>query len=486
MYKDGVVTFADWFKGMVKHPVYGFGLLKNLEVFENKGIAKINNRTVLDTSITPTQLPLACIKDVNGNIYVATGETGAGVISKNGTALQSGLANVWDMKIYKDYLWVRHANVMSCYGPLTSAGAQWFGNVGLGFNANYRGNIIIGQDDTMYITNGNDISSMTVTAGGVVAVAPTISLNLSALDLPEGQFATCIAEYGRWLMIGTGGGGSYSQMGSFKTARIYPWDRVSASVQLPIIFNENGIQALVQHANRLFAVAGDQGNVYETDSTSYRKIATIPYVETGVLAPMTVFPNAFTVSQKGTLLVGVSVGATYGKSGVYEIDISNSSYPVCLKNTISTGSTNSNSGRIQIGFVYPQDYITTRIGWQDVGSFGVDTTDFRTYADYGAVIETEMVKVGTFNNKKTFEHIEWCLAEPLVSGQNIRISYRLNNKDAYTPVGTWGYSTQGSVLSFEDIAHITDAEYVQLKIELDQALLTVYGSNINLISVRLW
>ena len=97
-----------------------------------------------------------------------------------------------------------------------------------------------------------------------------------------------------------------------------------------------------------------------------------------------------------------------------------------------------------------------------------------------------MVKVGTFNNKKTFEHIEWCLAEPLVSGQNIRISYRLNNKDAYTPVGTWGYSTQGSVLSFEDIAHITDAEYVQLKIELDQALLTVYGSNINLISVRLW
>ena len=58
-YKDGVVTFGEWYKGQVKHPIYGFGLLKNVEVFESKGIAKINNRTLLDTSITPGQLPIA-------------------------------------------------------------------------------------------------------------------------------------------------------------------------------------------------------------------------------------------------------------------------------------------------------------------------------------------------------------------------------------------------------------------------------------------
>ena len=107
------------------------------------------------------------------------------------------------------------------------------------------------------------------------------------------------------------------------------------------------------------------------------------------------------------------------------------------------------------------------------------------YTDFGGVIETEMVKVGRFNGKKSFDNSEWCLAEPLVEGQGIRISFRLNNKDPYTLIGEWDYSTIGGQLSFEDVAQIKDAEYVQLKIELDQDLLTVYGSNINLIYVTL-
>jgi len=108
------------------------------------------------------------------------------------------------------------------------------------------------------------------------------------------------------------------------------------------------------------------------------------------------------------------------------------------------------------------------------------------YNSYGGIIETPLVKVGDFNHKKSFEHIQFELANPLVSGQNIRISYRKNAKEDYTVINTWGYSTIGGIISFEDVCGIVDAEYVQLKIELDQAQNTLYGNNINLISVKIW
>jgi hypothetical protein len=490
MNKDGSVTFSEWNKGMTKHPIYGFGLLQNVEVFENPGIVKMSPKAAV-TSLTAGLLPIAYVKDKYGNTYHMTGETGLGVVYKNNTVLQSGLSGAHDMIIYKDYLWVKYGTVVSAYGPLNNA-PQWFGNIATGFDSNYWGKMIVGQDDILYICNGNDIASITVTASGTPGVTPTITTNLSALDLPEGQFASSIAEYGRWLMIGTIGGASYSEFPNFNTARIYPWDRVSASVNLPIIFNENGIQAMIQHANRLFVVAGTQGNVYETDSTSYRKITTLPYVENGITSPLKVFPNAIAISSKGTLLIGTSVGANYGIGGVFEVDINNSKAPSCLKYIMSTGTKTSTGGYVRIGFIYPSSYENLVFGWEDAGTFGIDSTSFYVPDTYLSVIETPLVAVGDFNNKKTFQHIEWTLSDPLqsapitASGQSIRISYRVNNKDDYTQIGEWNYSTCGEVVSFRDSASITNAEYLQLKIELKQPIDTLYGNNINLISVRVF
>jgi len=94
--------------------------------------------------------------------------------------------------------------------------------------------------------------------------------------------------------------------------------------------------------------------------------------------------------------------------------------------------------------------------------------------------------VGDYNRKHTFQFIQFDLADPFVTGQNIRVSYRKNASDSYTTIGTWGYSTHGAVISFQDSAAIADAEYIQLKIELDQALTTLYGNNINLLAVKIW
>lgn len=488
MDKEGKVIFSNFQKGQVKHPIYGFGILKNVEVFENKGIAKIKNRTTPETNISPTQLPIAEVYDEYGNTYTMTGETGAGAVYKNGVALASGLSNCWDLKIYKNYLWARYSTVMSCYGPLSSGGAQWFANVDSGFVNSYRGALLVGQDNFLYSGNGNNVAKIEVTASGTPGTMPTLSSNKTALDLKDGEYVSCMEEYGTKIVIGVHGGVSYYDRVNHPIAKLYPWNRQLGTLgnpglaDLPVSFTENGINAIKEHANKLYISAGVQGNIYVTDSTNYTQICTIPYTESGITSQSSVFPNAFNVSAKGNLLVGLSAdNNSLSRPGIYEIDINTTGYPISYW---TTSTTTGNTGKI--GFVNSTSYQTTKVGYAFGSTFGVDSTDFRMYPSYGAVIETQLVKVGRSNSKKTFQHIEWSLAEPLVSGQNIRISYRLDNKSAYTPIGTWGYSTQGSVLSFEDTAAIVDAQYVQLKIELDQSLSTIYGSNINLVDVMLW
>jgi len=503
MDKNGVVTFANWnTKGQVKHPVYGFGLLQNVEIFENKGIAKLKNRLLARSTISPTQLPIAEVKDTLGNTYTLTGSTGQGTLYKNGVAIATGLQNAWDIAIYKNYVWLRYSSRLAAYGPLTEAGAAYFDAIGSGFSEVYNGKLLVGQDDFLYSGNGNYVAKVEVTASGTVGVAPTITLTLDALDLPDGQFVSTLVEYGKNIVIGTQGGSSYADRGNFPNARLYPWNRQAGTLgnpglaDLPVVFSENGINAILQHANKLYVQAGTQGNIYVTDSTNYEFVCTLPYAPSGVISASTVYANAMSISVLGTLLVGLSTFADQkGKGGIYEVDIKDPAYPVSYR-TISSGDQGLTSV-LKIGFVKQISYQQLNVGWSLGATYGIDGSDYILVADYGGIIETDMVKVGGYNSKHTFEHIEWCLAEPLVSGQNIRISYRKNSKEAYTLIGTWGFTTVGTTIkglaidgvgpiSFEDIGAIADAEYVQLKIELDQDEATLYGSNIYLIAVKIW
>ena len=498
MYKDGVLQFNEWYKGMVKHPIYGFGLLKNVDVFENKGIAKLKNRATPDTTVTPTALPIAEVYDIYGNTYTLTGETGSGACYKNGIAIQSGLGATYDIKIYKNYLWCRYQTVLDAYGPLDSINAQWF-RVDTGYNTvggvtqYYNAPILVGQDDYLYIGNGNTVLKKDVTSSGTVGVAPTVSTS-ATLDLPDGQNVSCLEEFGTKIVMGTHGGNSYYERGNYPISRIYSWNRQAGTLgnpglaDLPVIFSENGINAIKQHANKLYVSAGTQGNIYVTDGTNYQKLTTLPYTSIGINYSSTVYANALDISPKGNPLVGLSGSLSNLSSvGIYEIDLTTQGNPVSYFLTSSaTVGTESTPTAFKIGFVNAKTYQITKIGFANDATCGVDTSDYVMYNSYGGIIETPLVKVGDFNHKKSFEHIQFELANPLVSGQNIRISYRKNAKEDYTVINTWGYSTIGGIISFEDVCGIVDAEYVQLKIELDQAQNTLYGNNINLISVKIW
>ena len=485
MDKNGVVTISQWYKGQESHPIAGFGLLKNVEVFENKGLASIKKASILDTNITPTQLPIALAVDDSGNKYIATGETGQGAVYKNGTSIQTGLSNLRDIKIYKNYLFVRYGEFLSMYGPLTSGSAQWFGGYS-GFNTSYNAQLLVGQDDFLYITNGNEVRKVEVTASGVVGVQPTLNTSNAVLDLPDGQYATCLTEFGTKIAIGTQGGSSYSERGNTPTARLYTWNRQAGTLgnpglaDLPVNFNENGLNAMMQYANKLYVSAGTQGSIYVTDSTNFVKLTSLPYTSTVGNSNSTVFSNAIDISARGTLLVGLSCDQDeFSRPGVYEIDINAAGNPVSFSTVSSTAGLTG-----KIGFVDAISYNTLKVGWSDGSTYGVDTTSNSTYSSFGGVIESSLIKVGRAKAKKTLQHIEWTIADPLETAQSIRISYRKNSKDDYTAIGTWDFATYGAITSFEDVAGISDADYIQIKVELDQDAGAT--KNINLISVTLW
>lgn len=489
MDKNGVLTISEWYKGQTRHPVSGFGLIQNLEVFDFAGIAK-PERALTNTNISVDTLPIAEVYDTYGNIYTATGAFASGKVYKNGTLLQSGLSSLVDLIIYRDYLWIRSANVINAYGPLNNA-PQWFGNVVTGLDSQASPKFLTAQDGFIYATNGNSIAKLDVTSSGTPTVAPTVSANLTALDLIDGQYATTMEVHGNFIAIGTSTNPSYFSRNNQKGANIYTWNRQLGTLGNPglastcVQLNESGVNAMVQYNNKLYVQAGTDGNIYETDGVNFRLIKRIPYIEDGVEGAMTCYINSMTISNKGTLLVGVSVGSNYGYAGVYEIALTEG-YPCVLKNVISTGRKNSTQGRVGIGFVrsYWNGTDGIRVGWQDVNTYGVDGQSFNKYQN--TIIETRLFEVGRKDVKKTFQRIEFDLADKLVANQSIKISYRTTASGDYTEIGTWSFATIGDSMTYADNAPIADCEYIQLKIELIQGASITFPANIKLIKVSLW
>lgn len=458
MYKDGVLNINKWYQGMTKHPIMGFGLIENAEVFENKGLVT-PKKGMITTSLIADGLPLAYVIDPYGNFYYATSTS----VYKNTSSLGiliSSLSNIRDIKVYKNYLWVRYGANIGAYGPLNSTSAQWFPALITTFDANYAGQMVVGQDDFLYTANGNFISKLEVTASGTVGVAPTIIINAS-LDLPDGQNINCITEYATKIAVGTDKG------------KLYTWNRTAGTLgnpglaDLPVNFNEDAIYQLYSHQNRLYVTAGRNGNVYISDGTNYRKLATIPFNEqfittSGQVAYIQPFvsynQNAIAISPKGNLLIGNVSTNTVAESAVWEITDSGE---VILAYKLATGKTSQNN--IGIGFINVNSSSgDVRAGWFNGSSDGIDEST-GTFAD--VTIESPMIRVGKFNSKKSFSHIEWTLADLFSIGGSITLSYRKNSTDLYTQIGTWSYTTLGAVASFEDTAGIADCEFIQIKVE---------------------
>jgi len=489
MDKNGVVTIKNWHEGAQSHAIYGFPLFKNVEIFKNKGIASLKQGFADNFAKTFDKLPIARVKTKDGDVYTMTGHTGRGRVYKNGVSIRVECPNTWDLKEYKGYIIATYDGIMDAYGPINSMSPQWF-RIGDNFNGNgsfYDLCMCVGQDGYLYVGNGNAVAKVELTPANP-GVSPSVSITYIALDLPDGQYITCIEEFGTNIVVGTQGSGSAYSKNNIQVARLYAWNRQAGTLgnpglaDLPVIFNEKGINAILQYANRLYISAGVRGNIYVSDGTNYTKIKTLPYIETNYSAPSTVFKNAMSITENGNLLVGLSGGFNnISRPSIYEIDLHTEGYPVSsILPTDIPQSGPSTPTVVNFGVVE-----------QDMIGYSFDNTcktvdfDFRVFSDFGGEIISPLIKVGDYLTKKTFQFLQWELADPLVSGQQIRISWRKNNQSAWQGTKTYGANHIGHI-SYADKFPIPDADYVQLKIELDQKKTALYGSNIMLLQVKLW
>ena len=313
------------------------------------------------------------------------------------------------------------------------------------------------------------------------------------MDLPEATYIVTMAELGKYLMIGTGGGPTWATRNTYKKAAIYLWDRVSTSFNLPIQINENSVQQMFSDNNKLYVVAGIKGNLYVTDSTNYYLLKKIPWnADRPSSAFCQMYPNAIGMNNNGNLLIGTS---TYtdpylgddnaSKHGIYEIELKSGAYGTVLK-TIPSSGTSGASVALSIGCINPGADDTTVFGWQSGTSYGLDTTDNVKYVGV-AEIESPMFQVGTrLNRKSPYQNLEFTLLRPLVTGQEIKVYSRQNADSAYTLKATFDYVTLGSVISTNVKFPVDDAENLQIKITLTQPTSSSVGQNINLVNIKVW
>lgn len=480
------IVFDNWQDGMKNHPVYGFGKLENIDIFENQGIAKIQNRFV-DSGLVYTAFPGAEEYDKYGNTWTLTGGYGSsnGSLYKGILEVQSSIDDPWDIKVHKDYVLVSHAGSLAAYGPISS-GPQYFDDILTGFSTLAQGTLLIGQDGYIYRCSGNTVYQISLTAAGS-GVPPTAAI-VTSLNLKDGQYATCIAELGYNVMIGTCGVEAYTDRYTLPVANIYPWNRQvgilgnAGLADFPVLLNESSVNAMVSHANKLYISAGQKGNIYVSDGVNYQQIASLPYKKYNYDTNSLVYVNAMSVHQGKTLLVGLSgSNSDVTNFGIYEIGLEGNKYPVALRK-----ANDGSSGVTYFGFVNSKTDTVIRAGWWNGSSYAVDQTDGRVYSSYRGVIETQLVKTMSFYEKRSFQYIEWNLADALVSSQGLKIYYRTNTTADWTLNGTWTFSSVGPVSTFSDAFPVADTNFIQLKIELDQGTGLTSSNNLSLISVAIW
>lgn len=489
MYEKGLLTIGNWTKGMADSAYQGFSNISCCEIFDTPGVVKIANRTLSKISISLTGTPIAYVEDSFGNYYFLTSD---GKLYKNQTLITSGLTNPWDLIIYNDYLLIRYDTILAAYGPISSGGASFLGTVvnGTGFNGSYYGKMTGFKNSTVYITNGTSIAWISALSTAAVGVAPTATVDLALIELPDGEAATTIAPIGTYMIIGTqASNGSWFNGVNGNVANLYLFDGVgtdNSPNSLVGSLNEACIQSMLSIGNALYVMAGIRGNLYKTNTASFIKIKRIPYNQRNAFGNTTrVYPNAMSVNVSGNLLIGTSTleDAFTGndtRHGVWEVSLSEG-YPTVFKQQVSTGNVGQ-TNPLTVGVIFSGKQ-TTIIGYKDGSSYGLDTTDQTPYPT-GATIETKLVLIASRVERKTFKQLEYLLGKLLVTGQSITLSYRKNLTDSYTAWKSFTFSDLGAVISHNTNAALDEIEILQIKIELAQTASAT--KNIELMRLIAW
>lgn len=334
--------------------------------------------------------------------------------------------------------------------------------------------IVVGKDDIVYYDNSRRVGSLAEVSGETFD--PTDSTtwvdSATALDIPDDDAILSLAEFGTDLLVG----GIQN--------RIYPWDRISASFDYPVIVPENRINKIIATNNLAYIFAGTKGNIYQTNRSAIDLYKKIPDHITGKVG------SYFTINDicidRDNLLFSMTITENNGTaisamSGVWAIDFTTESFR--MLNECSNGVSTD------IFVIMPNVLSTTPdgngliLGWSDGSTtHGIDVGSSNPYVAGETKITTDIIPVGTYTSKINPSQFEFKLSKPLVSGETIEIKYRKNLNESFTSLFTT--STVGIISNVSDTT-FEDAEWIQLQIILTSTATTPSFIRLREIRIRI-
>ena len=401
-----------------------------------------------------------------GNLVGGTGSTdGNGLITFSDSKNNDYLFVFRRSRI--DYLKLNSGTLAWVYGWDPSTGGS---GANYGFNSTSTGvnhTAIYAQDNTVYYCDGFYIGSFFQKAVGTAfdpTNTATYTYNTTALRLPSYEKANCLAELGTTLLVG-----------GIRNA-IYPWDRISTSFSYPILIAESYISRMETINTTTYIFAGNRGRIYSTNGYQASLYKKVPDHLSDTVEPYFIWGG--TCSVKNQLYFGVKATTNDGVAidnygGLWAIDVDTKAlrctaklsygtyagYASSLIQKYSTGPTDTPSG----SGVY--------IGWNDGTNGGIDQGSSNPFTGGEAYVESEMIPVGTYLTKRTFEQVEYKLSKPLVAGESVALYYKTSVGGSLTQIPL----TQGN--STGDLSGLGNVNFQNVQWIALRAVLTSTNTN---------
>jgi len=218
---------------------------------------------------------------------------------------------------------------------------------------------------------------------------------------------------------------------------IYPWDFVNPFWNTPVPLDEE-INKSINILNNIYIFAGNKGNIYISNGYSISRFAKLPDYVAGVIDPAWIIGGVMQHRQKlyfqATAFNSDSGSVIFG--GYFSLDLDTAA--LNMENQYSGGlaPTGIDGG----GFLIDVSDQTIKYD-KYYSAYGATVTtieynDTDLYTDDEAMIETDLIPIGTFLQPRTFSSIEFKLDRPMATGDSIAVYARNSLTANYTLIGT--------------------------------------------------
>ncbi len=402
--------------------------------------------------------------DSNGRVWEIP--TSGDAFFRGNTTLTNGNGN--GLVCYNGYLFVFRNDKIDYMKIDTSAAWTYaWKTINTASNVNNPHFAYLARDNVVYYCDSAYIGSFFQKSAGTAfnpADATTYTYASQALALPQTEIAQCIAELGINLLVGG------------QNNAIYPWNRSATSYTYPILIADNNIARMVTVNTNTYIFAGSRGRIYITNGSQAQLYKKIPDHISGTVEPYYTWKDA--VFLKNQLYFGFTVTDNSGNAltlygGIWAIDLDTQA--LRLVNQLSYGTYGGSPTTLLNSAALSPTGTGLFIGWLDgSNNSGIDKSSGNPYTGSQALVESDLIPIGTFEKTRDMQRIEFKLSKPMVSGESVSLYQRLDFAQSYTLIKTFNWNDTISTGDFSSSAPVNfkQAQWLQIKAILNSTATT--------------